>query len=488
MEHFLKNDLHVELLTLEKEIHKKWSISDKSESASTITANEMVENAWLVVNTLKDKPYLSGKSISDQYGISRDGLAVIYKMIQRSKSCQTYFAESKNRDYFNVVNHYFNHQLYTLVFFVGTTCPSRCVYCPNVKVDTQGRRRLLGYGKRKNTPLNEDVLENVFEDLMIMKKKGSDILVKISGGLEPLTDIITMSCIIHQAQKSNVPVKLFTNGLLFSDPLRRTAALQTSDIRISLSTPDENQYQEICFSNSDNRKGKALPELKKNIRKLVEERDKGQSSCKIGFNSIIMPSNHTQLIPLLEMARELGVDYVDFKPDYFSTYKPEIIEQMEDSIREARIVSTHDSYKTLFVNFTCSLSRNDLFWNNWEGTCDAMRQSEFKMFITPFGACSPVHYGAFPHLTGSSLKRTMDSYSIGEIGPGRSLLDILRKPSKTPEIEMKKLNPFELMLNLEISREEDDKAWGLPICVSPYHTKEKNKNPADLFFRVNITQ
>jgi hypothetical protein len=159
MEHFLKSDLHSELLSLEKETKKKWSISEKSESASKIHANKMVDNAWSVVNALKDKPYLSGKNISAQYDISRDGLAVIYKMIQRSKSCQTYFAESKNRDYFNVVNHYFNHQLYTLVFFVGTTCPSRCVYCPNVKVDKQGRRRLLGYGKEKNTPLNEIVLE-----------------------------------------------------------------------------------------------------------------------------------------------------------------------------------------------------------------------------------------------------------------------------------------------------------------------------------------
>jgi len=480
MEYYLKNDLHTELLSLEKEIQKKWPIPDKPATASTITANEMVENAWSVVNELKAKPYLSGKNISDQYGISRDGLAVIYKMIQRSKTCQTSFTESKNRDYFNVVNHYFNHQQYTLVFFVGTEYP-------NIKVGKQGRQRLVGEGKRKKTPLNEDVLENVFEDLVSMKKKGSDILVKISGGLEPLTDIITMSSIIHQAKKSGVPIKLFTNGLLLSDPLRRTAALQTSDIRINLSTPDENQYQEICFPNNDDCKGKTLPELKKNIRKLVEERDKEQSSCKIGLNSVILPSNHTQLIPLLEMARELGVDYVDFKPDYFSTYKPEIVEQMEDSIREARIVAGHDSYKSLFVNFTCSLSRNDLFWNNWEGTCDTLRQSEFKMFITPFGDCSPVHYGAFPH-SARSLKRTIDSYSIGEIGPNRSLLDVLREPSKAPEIEMKKLNPYELMLNLEINREEEDKAWGLPICVSPYHTKEKNKNPADLFFRLNITK
>jgi pyruvate-formate lyase-activating enzyme len=485
MEHLIKNDLHAELLSIRQEIRKNRAPLKKSSGCVTASATEMVGNAWIVAETLKEKPYLTGHDLEKKHKLTRDHLAVIYKMIQRSKACQNHFNMSKNRDYFNVVNHYFNHRLYTLVFFVGTTCPSRCVYCPNVKVDRNGKRRLVGYGKKNHPALNESTLENVFEDLAAMKKKGTDILVKISGGLEPLTDIITMSAIIHQAKKRDIPVKLFTNGLLFADPLRRTAALQTNDIRISLSTPDEDQYQAICFSPGDHRKTKALSELKKHIRLLVEERNQNHHVCKIGFNSIILPSNHTLLIPLLELARELQVDYVDFKPDYFSTYDQETVDKMEDSIREARIVASHDSYRHMFINFTSSLSRDDLFWNDWEGTCDALRQSEFKMFITPFGDCSPVHYGAFPH-SARSFKGTLSSYSIGEISSDRSLIDVLRQPSKPLEIELKKLNPFELMLNLEINREEQDRNWGFPISVSPYHTRERHKTPDDLLCRLNI--
>jgi MoaA/NifB/PqqE/SkfB family radical SAM enzyme len=485
MEYLLKNSLNNELLSLQNEIREQWPSIGESERSVSTPANFIVQKAWEVAETLKHMPYLSGRDISGRLGLNKDQTALIYKVIQRSDICQNFFSMSKNRDYFSVVNHYFNHRLYTLVFFVGTSCPSRCVFCPNVKVDEKGRRRLVGYGKKKANPLNDEVLSKTFDDLASMKKKGADILVKISGGLEPLTDIITMSAIIHQAKQKNIHVKLFTNGLLFSDPLRRTAGLQTNDIRISLSTPDEDQYQEICFSKSDSRKGKALAELKKNIRKLVEERNRDGLPCKIGLNSIILPSNHTQLIPLLEMARELNIDYVDFKPDYFSNYSNDIVEQMEDSIREARIVATHDSYRNLYINFTGSLSRSDLYWKNWSGSCDALRQAEFKMFITPYGDCSPVHYGAFPHSSGS-FKNTVSSYSIGEIGSGKSLLDIIRNPSKTPEIDIKKLNPFELMLSLEINREEEDKSWGLPISVSPYHTSEKKRVPADLLFRLNI--
>ena len=485
MEQTVKNDLHVELLSLEKEIYEKWPVLKKTDRMITARASELVEQAWTVMNALKARPYLDGESLCETNALSRDHIAVIYKMIQRSKACQASFKSSHNRDYFNVVNHYFNHQQYTLVFFVGTTCPSRCVYCPNVKVDKQGRRRLVNYGRGKEDLLKDAALERVFDDLLTMKKKGADVLVKISGGLEPLTDIITMSSIIHLAKTTDIPVKLFTNGLLFSDPLRRTAAVQTNDIRISLGSPDEDQYRDICFSRHESPKEKTLSILKTNIRQLIMERDKSNPSCKIGLNSIIMPSNHTQIIPMLEMARELGVDYIDIKPDYFSDCDAENAESMEDSVREAKIVAAHDSYSNLFVNFTGSLSRSDLYWNNWKGTCDTMKQSGFKMFITPFGQCSPVHYGAFPH-SARSFKNTLFSYAIGEIGPDRSLLDVLKKPWKTPEIEMKKLNPFELMMNLEIKREENDKSWGLPTCVSPYHTRDRNKIPADLFFRLNI--
>jgi hypothetical protein len=41
------------------------------------------------------------------------------------------------------------------------------------------------------------------------------------------------------------------------------------------------------------------------------------------------------------------------------------------------------------------------------------------------------------------------------------------------------------MLHLEITREEDDQAWGLPISVSPYHTRLRKDIPLDLFSHIN---
>ena len=63
---------------------------------------------------------------------------------------------------------------------------------------------------------------------------------------------------------------------------------------------------------------------------------------------------------------------------------------------------------------------------------------------------------------------------------------MIQQPSKPPEIDVKKLNPFELMMNLEINREEKDKAHGLPLAVSPYHTRARKKIPANLLSGIQI--
>jgi MoaA/NifB/PqqE/SkfB family radical SAM enzyme len=485
MEQAVKQDLYQEFIKMEKDVHQIRPLGQNPIPNLAESNQVWIEKAFSICNLLKRHPYMSGRSISEKTGLNKQQLTVAYKMIQRSNVSQDYFKSSKNKDYFNVVNHYFNSQLYTLVFFVGTSCPSRCLFCPNVKIDKKGRRRLITYHPQKGKKLSQETLNRIFSDLAKIKAKGNNILVKISGGLEPLTSPGTMKIIIDLALQLGIRVKLFTNGLLFKDPEKRNIALAANDVRISLSTSDEKQYQNICFSDEANPRFKhALSLLKKNIKKLVRERNDLNPKCQIGFNTVVLPENHLQLISLLELARELEIDYVDVKPDYFSNYDSAKRIAMEDSIRKAQEAAHNESFQNLYVNFTGSLSSDDLFWQNWPGTCNTTRQSEFKLFITPFGDCSPVHYGAFPPSEASSQDK-LPNYSIGEVNDEQSLLDVLRHPLQPPKIDLKKLNPFELMLHLEITREEDDQAWGLPISVSPYHTRLRKDIPLDLFSHIN---
>lgn len=449
---------------------------------AVLPQERVVDKAGEVRDLLAEQPYLTAMQVSARCGIVRSELGLIYKLLQRSEECQNVFMRSKNRDYFSVVKHYFDHRMYTLVFFVGNSCPSRCVFCPNVTVDKDGRRQMASYGKDERPPLDEGVLTNVFEDLVAIRAAGASILIKISGGLEPLTDIGTVAAIARHARSRCFRVKLFTNGLLLSDPSVRSTALQTDDVRISLCTPDEAEYREICFAGDGSGPENPLAILKTNIARLMVERDHDSHHCKVGFNSIILPSNQTKILALMEMAKELGVDYVDFKPDYFSHYAPDVVRQMEAATREAMAVIASRAVPKPAVNFACSLFRDDLYWSDWNGTCDAAKQSRFKIFVTPFGDCSPVHYGAFPHpAEPRSAEKDVSTFSIGELNHNTSLLDLLRAPTKIPEIAMKKLNPFELMLSLELSREEEDAAWGLPLSLSPYHTSQRDHLPAGFF-------
>ena len=485
MEHVLKRDLHQAFLAIENDRSKQGLLLGHRFHARSVSRCELVEKAWTICNILRADPYLSGPSVCRKSGLDKDQLAVVYKMIQRSNICQDYLKHSENKDYFNVIKHYFNHNFYSVVLFVGTSCPNRCMYCPNVKIDKMGRRRIIEYNSR-NVKMTEKILCRVFDDLAGIKRNGTAVLTKISGGLEPLTDVQTINNITRLADQAEIPVKLFTNGVLLNNPERRKVALKTGDIRISLCTTDEDMYQYLCFSHKKPReKNKILPRLKDSIRKLVKERPLINPACKIGFNCIVRPENHEHLIPLMEMARELGIDYIDFKPDYFASLDAKSISIMNESIQEAQTLAAYDSYADIYVNFTGSLSRRHLYWKSWDGTCNALRQSDFKIFITPFGHCSPVHYGAFPH-SDSAFQDKLSSYSIGEITMRHGLLDVLTSPSRIPEIELKNLNPFELMLSLEITREDTDKDWGLPLCVSPYHTSQREQVPPDLFFPFEI--
>jgi len=487
MEHILKRDLYQALLTIENDRSKQGLFPGYRFPGRYVSRKELVEKALSVFNILRCTPYRCAQEVGRLSGTDRDVLAVLYKMIQRSSVCLENFIHSENPDYFTVLRHYFNQNFYTVVFFVGLDCPSRCIYCPSVSVDRSGKRRIKKYSADCAVKLDKNSWEQIFDDIAAIKDSGTMVMIKISGGLEPLTDIGTMKWIIRFSDELEIPVKLFSNGLLFNDPEKRKVALGTDDIRISLSTTDDDQYQYLCFSHEKTTPDKKrLPCLKENIHLLVRDRLRFNPECKIGFNSIVRPENHTSMIPLMQMARDLGVDYIDFKPDYFSRYDAAVSSAIGQSLQEARTWVGAGTSAALFVNFCGALSDSHLYWQSWSGTCNPVRQSDFKIFITPFGQCSPVHYGAFPH-GGSANDEVPLCYSIGEIGDHCGLIDILSHPAAVPDIDLRKLNPFELLLSLELAREEADMVWGLPLSVSPYHICQSDQLQPELFFPFKIT-
>ncbi len=419
-----------------------------------------------IVNYLTRAPHSPAKAIAGDMGLDRNELELSYKLIQRTRAVAERLKASPNGDYQNIVNHYFINRMYVVVFFVGLACPGRCRFCPNVTVRSDGTRKISLYPGKKSDCISSREIDSVFRDMSEIKAQGSSVLVKISGGLEPLSEPETMAMIIRQAQARGVRLKLFTNGLLLDTRERRRLALGAGDIRISLSVIDEADYGDVMFGNDQTRRKKyGLPSLLNNIRNLVREKNSLSPETKIGINTIVLEEYHRDLSRFIRLAEDLGVDYIDFKPNYFSTYNKTTQVYLKETIDRVKKSSNRSS---IGVYFAGSLSGDNLFWTHRKGVCHPHKQSRFKLFITPHGNCSPVHHGAFPS-AGQGHGNLGVLYSGGKLSHKHSLLDIIGNMPTLPDLEYEKLNPFEHMLALEIEREEKDRAWGIPKECDPYN-------------------
>lgn len=481
METLLRSQLYNTLIDLEKTYISNLPEDKPRKSLCGGAQDKLVDQTVEALHILQMQPQSHARKVARQSGIGKEDLALAYKLIQHCDAARDFLQTAENRDYFHVVDNYFNSKLFTVVFFVGLSCPSRCVFCPNVTIDENGKRTLRAYENFGKSKIEAKHITKIFDDLKTIKSTGKNILVKISGGLEPLTDMPTVKLIAKLCKAHGFHVKLFTNGILLNAKKRRDELLDINDVRISLGTTDAVQYEEIYFGWKREKKKKryALDLLKNSIREFVRERDARQSDCRIGFNSVVMASTCEQMGEVVKMALDLGIDYIDFKPDYFSLYDDQLESRIASAVYKTKKMLAMDAFQDIHVFISNSLSQKDLYWQVEDEMCDALKQSDYKIFITPFGQCTPVHYGAFPNSSHSTITNK-ENFFIGTIDDNHSLIEILHNPSCHPMISMRKFNPFEMMLSLEITREEKDAQWGIPISCSPYHTSLRDKFPSDL--------
>jgi len=423
-------------------------------------------------------PYSSAKAAAEALEMDRDEIILGYKLIQRTSAAADTIRLSVNGDYLNIVRHYFSGRMFVVVFFTGLACPGRCRFCPNVTVRQNGSRKLSLYGGNQSDKMSSEHIGSVFRDIARITRQDTSVLVKISGGLEPLTDPETMSVILNQAKATGIRVKLFTNGILLNTPERRRLALRAGDVRVSLSMVDEDTYGDLMFGNDTARRTQyGLPVLLENLRCLVAERNRMGINARIGINTVVLEDNHRDLERFVCLAEDLGLDYIDFKPNYFSTYSTQTLKEI--SARKKSV--TAHSGKGIGIYFAGSLLEDNMFWHHRDGECKPHKQSRFKMFITPGGDCSPVHHGAFPRgRDDSDTASGSGPYSIGRISGDASLLNLIGNMPCLPDLPYEKMNPFEHMLALEIEREEQDRIWGIPESCNPYHFSKGEILPREI--------
>ena len=126
--------------------------------------------------------------------------------------------------------------------------------------------------------------------------------VDFSGGGEPLLQPRLFDW-IKQARTHGCDTGFLTNGLLLTqDEVKRILDLEMTWIGISVDGADAPTYEAI-------RKKSSFDTVCRNIRYLTRQSPRPL----VMINFVIMPSNCGQLEQMVDLARDLGVDQINFK-------------------------------------------------------------------------------------------------------------------------------------------------------------------------------
>lgn len=420
-----------------------------------------------VVEHLSNTPYLAAQDLASITGLTPFELNTIYQSIRQTPALQSLLNQSANRDYFDTVRNHFGVPNYTAVFFVGLYCPARCHFCPSVTTHQDGFRELSRFKSSDPGQKKLDAMgyARIFADLRQLQRQGKRVSVKISGGLEPLTDPKTIGWILTLAADSGINTTLFTNGMLLTHKRNIDLALRSDNVRISLSTSNAQSYDVAHFGqHAKNQKYVGYDELKSALTQLIARRNQTGGKTRIGINTVAGEFNFQELPSLVIEASLIGVDYIEIKGEYFEAKTDNWFRQLDSALAAITTLLSEGRVGRTQVKLTGSLMSQNFINNKPMGFCLPTDQAAHKMFINPFGECTPVHYWAYP--TGD--KPSAQLHYLGALKDGAGLIELIENGRALPPLSYAHLNPFELILSLESARLRDDTRFGILPENNPY--------------------
>ncbi len=174
-------------------------------------------------------------------------------------------------------------------------CNIRCEYCYGV---TQGN--FFKEGAKIYFP--REPLLNYVKDAGEAGVRSMAII----GEAEPTLNPNLYDAIIA-GHKAGMDMSLGTNGILLDTTEKGEEALANLKwVRFNISAADQQSYERIHGS-------KLFETALAKIRFCVETKKKNHLDLTVGLQSVLIPSNVNQMVPLAKLGRELGVDYFVIK-------------------------------------------------------------------------------------------------------------------------------------------------------------------------------
>jgi len=129
--------------------------------------------------------------------------------------------------------------------------------------------------------------------------------INFTGGGEP-TLHKDFDKILGQAFGYGIEVGLFTNGL-FKEELIEPIVRKCSWARVSLDAGNKETFTKV-------KKIDAFEKVIENTRRLVDRRNYYGCDTTIGLGFVISPDNYNDIEEVSDLAKDLGVDYLQYKP------------------------------------------------------------------------------------------------------------------------------------------------------------------------------
>lgn len=206
-------------------------------------------------------------------------------------------------------------------------CTYRCTYC---------------YGqlqKNPEKPLEQDVIRHFLDDCAEIGVKAVSF---VSDG-ESTCSPHLYDAILH-GKKNGLDMALGTNGYLLKDERLEEILPALSYLRFNISAATEQAYTRIHGCSS-----KAYHKVLNTIERAVSVKKALNLSVTIGLQMVLLPEYEDQVIPLAELGKSLGVDYLVIKhcsddEDGSLGVNYSRYFQMVDTLKKAEEIS-NDSYK-----------------------------------------------------------------------------------------------------------------------------------------------
>lgn len=216
-------------------------------------------------------------------------------------------------------------------------CNCNCPHCQSRNYFTETER-------------NKKIKQGVDLDLQLLKKilkrPPDNIIISGTTG-EPLLHP-QINELFMLLMENNIPITLITNGICIDHNLARNIVAGCTTVRVSLDSVDDVSYS-MSHAVEKSYWYKAI----NSIILLVNEKSKNNSKCRIGIGYLTNSgSNDIEKVVLL--ARQLGVDFIDFRPfqeDRGLPVNPTILKSIYENKKYEtdvfKINSSHQKYHTI---------------------------------------------------------------------------------------------------------------------------------------------